>query len=136
MKKIGTLNAQLSYVIASMGHTDRLVVTDCGLPLAHHKEVVDLALTQNIPGFIETLKVILEELKVERAIIAEEMEQINPKIYKQVTGLLTGVPIEKVTHRELKGLTNGNGNENIAFVRTGEATPYANIILISGVTFD
>jgi D-ribose pyranase len=136
MKKIGTLNAQLSYVIASMGHTDRLVVADCGLPLGHNKQVIDLALTHNIPRFIETLKVILEELKVERAIIADEMEEINPGIYQQVLSLLPGIPIEKVTHPEFKAMTNGDEKENIAFVRTGEATPYANIILISGVTFD
>jgi D-ribose pyranase len=134
MKKTGTLNAKLSYVIASMGHTDKLVICDSGLPLDHDKEIVDLALSTNIPRFIDTLRVVLEELKVESAIIADEMEKVNPLIHKEIAALLPGVEIRKVPHERFKELTNGTGN--VTFVRTGEATPYANIILISGVTFD
>lgn len=29
----GTLNGQLSRVISELGHTDRIVVTDAGLPI-------------------------------------------------------------------------------------------------------
>lgn len=134
MKKNGLLNAQLSYVIASMGHTDKLVICDSGLPIPNDEKVVDLALVQGIPGFVETLGAILSELNIERAIIADEMEKVNTNIYKQVVGLLEGVEISKVDHEGLKEMTRNNGN--IYFVRTGEATPYANIILISGVTFD
>ncbi len=134
MKKIGTLNAQLSYVIASMGHSDKLVVCDSGLPMAHDKEIVDLALTQNIPRFIDTLRVVLEELKVEKAIIAEEMIAVNPKVHQETLKVLDGIPIETVCHQEFKELTQAD--ENITFVKTGEATPYANIILVAGVTFD
>jgi D-ribose pyranase len=134
MKKTGTLNAKLSYVIASMGHTDKLVICDSGLPLDHDKEIVDLALATNIPRFIDTLRVILEELKVEKAIIADEMERVNPLVYKEITTLLPDIEIQKVPHERFKELTNGTGN--VTFVRTGEATPFANIILISGVTFD
>jgi len=134
MKKNGLLNAQLSYVIASMGHTDKLVICDSGLPIPDDEKVVDLALVQGIPGFVETLGAILNELKIERAIIADEMEKVNTNIYKQVVGLLEGVEISKVDHDGFKAMMRNNGN--IYFVRTGEATPYANIILISGVTFD
>ena len=117
-----------------MGHTDKLVICDSGLPLDHDKEIVDLALSTNIPRFIDTLRVILEELKVEKAIIADEMERVNPLIYKEITTLLPDIEIQKVPHEHFKELTNGTGN--VTFVRTGEATPFANIILISGVTFD
>ncbi len=134
MKKNGILNAQLSYVIASMGHTDRLVICDSGLPIANMNNVVDLALVHNIPSFVDTLNAILSEFKVEKAIIAEEMEKVNSNIYKQVTDTLDGVEITKVSHEKFKSITRED--DNIYFVRTGEATPFANIILISGVTFD
>ena len=133
MKKIGTLNTHLSRVIARMGHTDKLVVCDSGLPIPRGQEVVDLALTAGIPRFIDTLAVILEELQVERAIVAEELEQRGNGVYDDLRRLLPGVEIERVSHEAFKQLTHDG---TTAFVRTGEATPYANVILVSGVTFE
>jgi len=134
MKKTGILNAPLSKVVASMGHTDRLVICDCGLPIPKNAEVVDLALTTNIPRFIDVLKIVLEELQVQDAIVAEEITRSNGGLYKQINSLLKNVKIKKVPHESFKKLTRIHGT--ITFVRTGEATPYANIILVSGVIFD
>lgn len=133
MKKSGVLNSGLSRIIAAMGHTDKLVICDAGLPIPKNSEVVDLALTKNIPRFIETLKVVLEELKVEEAIVTNELVNGNIKLYKDINRLLEGAKVKKVNHEKFKDITRNGGN--VTFVRTGEATPYANIILISGVTF-
>lgn len=133
MKKIGTLNAQLSGIIAAMGHSDRLVICDSGLPIPNGSRIVDLALTVNIPRFVETLSVVLEELQVERMIVATEMIEENGSIYEAVEQLANGVEIGAVSHEEFKQMTRDG--DNIAFVRTGEASPYANAILVSGVTF-
>lgn len=133
MKRSGVLNSNLSRIIASMGHTDKLVVCDSGLPIPKNSDVIDLALTKNIPRFIDTLKVILEELKVEEAVVTNELVTGNSKFYKEINSLLNGTKIKKVNHEKFKEITRNGGN--VTFVRTGEATPYANIILISGVTF-
>jgi D-ribose pyranase len=133
MKKKGILNAKLSRIVASMGHTDKLVVADSGLPIPKNADVVDLALKTNVPHFLEALETILDELVIEEVIIAEEMESKSNDLYKKVIGLVGGVKINKVSHEEFKKINNEGGN--ISFVRTGEATPYANIILISGVNF-
>lgn len=133
MKKRGILNASLSKIIASLGHTDRLVICDAGLPIPRGAESVDLALTTNIPRFIETLTAVLDEGQFEGAVIASELESGNPAVFGQLRGLLNGIPIRTVSHKEFKKLTT-NGS-TVTFVRTGEATPFANVILISGVTF-
>lgn len=133
MKKRGILNANLSRIIASMGHTDKLVICDSGLPIPKNSEVVDLALTTNIPRFLDTLKIILEELHIESAIIAKEMSGSKNSLFENTTQILKGAKLKKVPHEKFKELTRDKGN--ITFVRTGETTPYANIILISGVTF-
>lgn len=133
MKKSGVLNAQLAHVIASMGHTDKLVICDSGFPIPWNEEVIDLALTKNIPRFIETLKVVLSELQVEQAIIAEEMSSVNNSVFQQARDLLENAAIEQVPYEKFKRFTRGDGNS--AFVRTGEMTPYANVILVSGVKF-
>lgn len=133
MKKAGILNADLARIVAAMGHTDRLVVCDAGFPIPRGSTVVDLALTANVPRFLETLGVVLQELQVERAIVADEMERVSNGLFTDVQELLGGVEIEAVSHERFKEMTNAN--KNVFFVRTGEATPYANIMLISGVTF-
>ena len=74
MKKTKMINSELSYVISQMGHTDSLTIGDCGLPIPPETKRIDLALTHNVPTFIQTLDVVLEELFVEEAIIASEIK--------------------------------------------------------------
>lgn len=131
MKKIGTLNQPLSSVIASMGHMDSLVIADAGLPIPSQTQRIDLALTAGVPGFIETVRVVLSELAVERAIIAEEMLSTSPHVHVALIDLLGDTPLETIPHEEFKAKTSSAK----AIVRTGEFTPFANIILISGVVF-
>ena len=133
MKKNGILNAPLSKAVASLGHTDRLIICDSGLPIPPNAEIIDLALTKNIPRFIDALKVVLEELAVQEAILASEIDEKNKDVLNEINSLIDGVKIQKVPHEKFKELTRQNGTT--VFVRTGEATPYANIILIAGVTF-
>ena len=75
MKKTSLLNSELSYIIATLGHLDTLVIADAGLPIPAETVRIDLALTEGVPGAIQTLKVVLEELQVERVILAEEAKK-------------------------------------------------------------
>ena len=131
MKKTGLLNQQLSAVLAGMGHCDTLVIGDCGLPIPAGVERVDLALTPGVPGFLETLKIIQTELQIESAVIASEMPETSPALHQALIPMLTGIEVSQVKHERFKELTA----DAVAVVRTGECTPYANIILKSGVFF-
>ncbi len=131
MKKIGILNQPISSVIAGLGHMDTLAIADAGLPIPPETQRIDLALTQGIPTFLDTLRVVLTEMRVERAIVAEEMLKISPNVYQAVKELLSDVPIETVTHLIFKEQTRSAR----AVIRTGEFTPYANIVLVAGVVF-
>lgn len=131
MKKIGLLNQPLSAVIAGMGHMDTLVIADAGLPIPAETQRIDLALAEGMPAFLDTLGVVLREMQVERAIVAGEMLDVSPSIYRGIQDLLGDVPIETVTHLIFKEQTRSAR----AVVRTGEFTPYANIILVAGVVF-
>lgn len=131
MKKIGTLNQPLSSVIATMGHMDTLVIADAGLPIPAETQRIDLALTDGVPGFIETVRVVLTELEVEHAIIADEMLTTSPQVHTALMELLDDIPVESVAHDRFKEKTRSAR----AVVRTGEFTPYANLILVSGVFF-
>jgi D-ribose pyranase len=131
MKKTSLLQSDLSYIIATMGHMDMLVIADAGLPIPAETVRIDLALTRGVPGATQTLKVILEELKVEKVILAEEAKERNPKFLADVQALLLEVPIEFMPHTDFKAETASAR----AVVRTGEFAPYANVILVSGVVF-
>jgi D-ribose pyranase len=131
MKKIGILNKDISEVVASLGHQDTLVIADAGLPIPAETRRIDLALKANLPPFLDTLEVILQEMQVEEAIVAEEMKEVSPRVYDGVARLLGDVPIMAVPHKTFKERTRTAR----AIIRTGEFTPYANVILVSGVVF-
>lgn len=131
MKKTTVINSDLSRVIAQMGHFDTLAVGDAGMPVPAGTEKIDLAVTKNLPSFIDVLKNILSELQVQRIFLAEEMKTQNPKQLTAVKELLPDVEIQFIPHDQMKA----DLSKVHAFVRTGEMTPYSNIILESGVTF-
>ena len=131
MKKIGILNQPISAVVAGLGHMDTLVIADAGLPIPPETQRIDLALTEGIPTFLDTLRVVLTEMQVERAIVAEEMLEVSPHVYEATEELLGDVPVETMPHLMFKEQTRSAR----AVIRTGEFTPYANVILVSGVVF-
>jgi D-ribose pyranase len=131
MKKTKLINSEISYTISKMGHTDSLTIGDCGLPIPENVSRIDLALKYGVPTFLETLDTILEELCVEEIIIASEIKEKNEIMYKEILKRFENIKINEVSHEEFKNLTK----ESKAVVRSGECSPYANIILKSGVVF-
>lgn len=141
MKRKGILNSDISRVLSYMGHTDRICIGDCGLPIPEETERIDLALKFGQPTFMDVLREVAGDMKIEKIVLAEEIKEKNPEMLKEInnffesleTGCETGcnMEIEFVSHVELKKMTK----ECRAVIRTGETTPYANIILQSGCIF-
>jgi D-ribose pyranase len=131
MKKSTLINSEISYEISKMGHTDSIVVCDSGLPIPSGVKRIDLALKKGLPTFLDTLDTILEELEVEEVVIAKEIIEASNDLYKEIEKRFANITITTVSHEDFKMLTK----ESKAIVRTGEFTPYANIILKSGVVF-
>ncbi len=128
MKKTGLINGPLSAVVAHLGHSDMITIADAGLPIPSGTQRIDLALKRGQPGFLETLEVVLTEMFVEKAYVSEDVLTRNPHIYQGIQELLGNVPIETLPHTEFKKLTASTK----AVVRTGEFTPFANVILVAG----
>jgi D-ribose pyranase len=131
MKKSGILHPELARVIASLGHGDGLCIADAGLPVPVGVTRIDLALGPGLPAFLPVLEAILGEMAVESAVIAEELPARSPAMHREIERRLGQTPIQAVPHERFKQLTAGCR----AVVRTGEFTPYANVILKSGVVF-
>ena len=133
MKKNGILNSDISRVLSYMGHTDWICVGDCGLPIPDEVERIDLALEFGVPTFMKTLEVVTGDMKVEKIILAEAIKEQNSKVLSEIKELFKGqnIEVEYVSHATLKEKTKNCK----AVIRTGETTPYANIILQSGCIF-
>jgi D-ribose pyranase len=108
-----------------------LVIADAGLPIPKEVRRIDLALTKGIPPFIDTVRAVSSELKVESLIVANEMKSKSPKIYEFIMNNFKDIELQSIPHEEFKVMTR----KSIAIIRTGEFTPFANVILISGVVF-
>ena len=133
MKKHGILNSEISRVLSYLGHTDCICIGDCGLPIPDEVERIDLALAFGEPTFMRTLEIVAGDMKIEKIVLAEEIKTQNPAVLQQVEELFAGqnVEVEFVSHVELKERTF----DCKAVIRTGEITPYANIILQAGCIF-
>jgi D-ribose pyranase len=138
MKRTGLLNAPLCSAIAHLGHTDRLVIGDAGLPVPPGTSRIDLAVVPGVPGFLEVLDAVAGEMMIERVTIAREMGG-NSAFYQTVLRRLASlgkaqgrqIAVTEITHEDFKR----ESAQARAVVRTGECTPYANIILHAGVCF-
>ena len=120
-------------MLSYLGHTDCICIGDCGLPIPDETERIDLALAFGVPTFMQTLEVVAADMKIEKIVLAEEIKEQNPTVLSQIEALFAGqnVEVEFVSHVELKAQTR----DCKAVIRTGETTPYANVILQSGCIF-
>jgi len=147
MKTTGILNSELIRVMARMGHGDLLVITDRGFPFPLHSltKTIDLSVSKNIPRFLDVVKPIVEDFEIEEVIIANETKKVSPDVHKALLDIVgtkknkgRDIRIRYIPHNEFKDLVlhgAGRGEPVACFVKTGEFTPYANVILVSSVPF-
>lgn len=132
MKKIGLLHGELSKVIAELAHEDTILIGDAGMPVPEGVTLIDLAVVNGVPAFLDVLKAVMSEMLIAKGIIDQEQAEVSPEMgikIREVVGAefpLTILPHEQVKER----------SKNVkAVIRTGEFTPYANIILEAGCLF-
>lgn len=130
MKKSGLLHAELSRIVARAGHTDTVVLADVGLPVPPGVPCIDLAVSAGIPSLESVLRATLSELVLERATVALELKTRSPLLHARIFPLL-GPVVDEVSHEQFKTLCLSA----LVVVRTGEATPYGNVMLHCGVNF-
>jgi D-ribose pyranase len=125
----GIIHAQLAAALATLRHTDLFAISDSGFPTAPGVAVIDLAVVYGFPSFDRVLDAVLSEVVVEAATMASETDLHNPVQAKRIRSYFTDVAL--VSHQDLKAMA-----ASARFVvRTGEATPYSNVLLQAGVAF-
>jgi len=130
MKSGKILNAELSHAIASMGHTDLMMVTDAGFPIPPTAWRVDLALVQDVPDLETVLSAIAAELIAEKVSYATEMAENNVPLLEKVKRLFPASEYAPIPHEQI---LNEMAAKAKVIVRTGAFDPWGNILLYSGV---
>lgn len=134
MQKVGILNSNIAKVLADMGHTDRIVIGDCGLPAPAGTEKIDLALRLGEPKFIDVTAEVAKYMEVQKIYVAPETKEQNPAQWDALHKVFPEDKVEWVildSHETLKAMEKNAK----AVIRTGEITPFSNVVLESGVIF-
>lgn len=129
MLKTGILNPALNDLLSRVRHTNTLVIADRGFPFWPMIETVDISLVDGVPTVLQVLAAIRENFVIGQACMAEEFLASNGKpIRTRFAAALEGIPIAYEPH---EAAFKPRVPRAIGLIRTGDSTPYANMILTS-----
>ena len=129
MLKTGILNPQLNSLLSRVRHTNALVIADRGFPFWPGIETVDISLVDGVPTVLQVLAAVRANFLVGQAFMAEEFLAHNAADTQAAFArALDGVPL---THEPHEARFKPRVPHAIGLIRTGDTTPYANLILVS-----
>lgn len=129
MTETGILNRDIAAEMIKLGHTDRMLIADAGLPIPNDIRVIDLALKENVPNTVEVLREILRHFSVEKFFMSEDISRVNPSREKEYRDMFDkNVESELVKHTDFKSVLI----PTVKFaIRTGDFIAYSNVILVA-----
>ena len=128
MLRTGILNPAVLSLLARVRHTNTLVIADRGFPFWPQIETIDLSLVDDLPTVAQVLDALLPAILIGRVFAAEEFRVHNPLArFEALQARLKTTPLHFEPHIEFKRRVP----TAIGLIRTGDTTPYANLILES-----
>jgi D-ribose pyranase len=124
----GILNPGLLSLLARARHTNAIVLADCDFPSWPGLETVDVSLTRGFPTVLQVLKIIQPHWKCGAAFMAREFLEHNDKRTRAAfVRACRGIELAFEPHADFKKRIPAA----IGLIRTGDATIYSNMILVS-----
>ncbi len=130
MKRYGILNAELSGALATLGHTDLIMIVDAGFPIPRTAHRIDLAVAENIPDLRTVISLIANEIVVESVVRADDVVTNNPRLDDYLITTFAGAEFRTRTHGDILGDIARTAK---VIVRTGAFEPWGNVGLYCGV---
>ena len=128
MLKTGILNPHINSLLSRVRHTNTLVIADRGFPFWPMIETVDISVVDDLPTVLQVLKAIRPNFQIGKAWMAQEfLKENNARIRAAFAEALRGIELAHEPHLEFKKRIP----RAIGLVRTGDTTPYANLVLES-----
>ena len=124
----GIINPHLLDLLSRIRHTNALVIADAAFPFWPEIETVDIALVKGLPTVLDVVNAILPNWKCGEVIMASEFETHNsPPVRSAFRRACRKIPMNFEPHLDFKKRVP----DAIGLIRTGDTTPYGNMILIS-----
>ncbi len=128
MLKTGILNPRLLDLLARIRHTNTLVISDWAFPYWPEIETVDISLTIGMPTVLDVLDLFTPVFTIGRIWQADEFVASNSaETIARFAKSFGEIPLTREAHVDFKKRVP----RAIGLIRTGDATPYGNIILES-----
>lgn len=128
MLKSGILNPHVLDLIARVRHTNTLVISDWAFPFWPEIETVDISLTHGIPTVLDVLDLLTPVFQIGRIWQADEFLANNsPETVAKFTKSFGDIPVTREAHVDFKKRVP----LAIGLIRTGDPTPYGNVIIES-----
>jgi D-ribose pyranase len=131
LKSSPLLNGRLAAVLTTLRHGEMVVIADAGLPAPDGVERLDLAVAQGVPSLADVLPPLRDATVLEEVLVAQDMRRVNPQRRALVAEVFADADVREIPHGEIEALLP----QAKLIVQTGECTPYANVILVGGVSF-
>lgn len=130
MKGGTLLHPELAQALATLGHTDTILVTDAGFPIPADAHRIDLGVRPGLIDVRDVLRVVLDQVYVEEAVFAPELKSHHPRLYREVQEIFTGsgAMFSSASH-EL--LCSDYAPRAKFVIRSGSFEPWANFSLVA-----
>jgi len=129
MLKTSILNPAINSLLSRIRHTNTLVIADRGFPFWPQIETIDISLVDDIPRVLDVVRAIRANFAAGQVFMAEEFVAANGSgVRLEFEQALPGVPLIFEPHVQFKKRVP----QAVGLIRTGDTTPYANMIVESG----
>ena len=124
----GIINPALLSLLARVRHTNSLVIADCDFPSWPGIETVDVSLTRGMPTVLQVLNIIRPNWQCGSAFMAAEFMKASDKRTRAAfVKACRGMELQFEPHVDFKRRVP----QALGIIRTGDATKYSNMILVS-----
>ena len=128
MLETGILNPKINELLSRVRHTNTLVIADRGFPFWPEVETIDISLVDGIPTALQVLQAIRENFHIGAIFLTKEFRAANSDaVLRAFDQAMEGVPVVYEPHIHFKERVP----KAIGLIRTGDTTPFANMILES-----
>jgi D-ribose pyranase len=129
MIRQGILNPLINSLLCRVRHTNMLVIADRGFPHWPEIETVDISLVDGIPTVLQVLEAIRPNFDIVQIYMAREFREENtPEVQERFAKATAGIALVFEPYAEMKKRVP----QAMGLIRTGDATQYANMVLVSG----
>lgn len=129
MLKSGILNPALLELLGRFRHTNLIVIADRGFPSWPALPTVDISLVDDVPTVRQVVRAVVQHCTIGAAWMAEELKRNNPEgVVREYAHLVAPIEIHFEPHATA---FKPRVPSAIGLIRTGDTTPFGNIILES-----